>query len=57
MCISTYEGRKAVLFCSYEITHDASIFLVFLESSQRRGVHGLGSMAFGLVVQKFLNIE
>jgi hypothetical protein len=21
------------------------------------GVHGLGSMAFGLVVQKFLNIE
>jgi hypothetical protein len=22
-----------------------------------RGVHGLGSMAFGLAVQKFLNIE
>jgi hypothetical protein len=37
------------------------MFLVSLESSQqgaqREGVHGLGSMAFGLVVQKFLNIE
>ncbi len=27
------------------------------ESSPRGGVHGLGSMTFGLVVQKFLNIE
>jgi hypothetical protein len=25
--------------------------------SMRRGVHGLGSMTFGLAVQKFLNIE
>ncbi len=33
------------------------MFLVSLESSQQGGVHGLGSMAFGLVVQKFLNIE
>jgi hypothetical protein len=33
------------------------VFLVALESSQRGGVHGLGSMAFGLVVQKVLNIE
>jgi hypothetical protein len=32
-------------------------FLVSLESSQQVGVHGLGSMAFGLGVQKFLNIE
>jgi hypothetical protein len=28
-----------------------------LESSGRGGVHGLGSMTFGLAVQKFLNIE
>jgi hypothetical protein len=34
------------------------MFLVSLESSQRGGVHGLGwFMMFGLVVQKFLNIE
>jgi hypothetical protein len=33
------------------------VFLVSLESSRRGGVHGLGSMMFGLVVQKFLNIE
>jgi hypothetical protein len=25
--------------------------------TSRGGVHGLGSMTFGLVVQKFLNIE
>jgi hypothetical protein len=30
-------------------------FLVSLESSRGGGVHGLGSMTFGLVVQKFLN--
>ncbi len=33
------------------------VFLVSLESSQGGGVHQLGSMVFGLVVQKFLNIE
>jgi hypothetical protein len=33
------------------------MFMVTLESSQRGGVHGLGFMMFGLVVQKFLNIE
>jgi len=33
------------------------MFLVSLESSPQGGVHGLGSMMFGLVVQKFLNIE
>jgi hypothetical protein len=33
------------------------VFLVSLESSQRGGVDGLGSMTFGFVVQKFLNIE
>jgi hypothetical protein len=30
---------------------------VSLESSQQGGVHGLDSMKFGLVVQKFLNFE
>jgi hypothetical protein len=33
------------------------MFLVPLESSRGGRVHGLGSMAFGLAVQKFLNIE
>jgi hypothetical protein len=49
-----------VLFCSYEI-HQIGMFqimfLVSLESSQQGGVHGLGSMMFGLPVQNFLNIE
>jgi hypothetical protein len=49
-----------VLFCSYEIHRTGMLrimFLVSLESSQQGGVHGLGSMTLGLVVQKFLNIE
>jgi hypothetical protein len=33
------------------------LFLLSFESSQQGGVHGLGSMTVGLVVQKFLNIE
>jgi hypothetical protein len=33
------------------------MFLVSLERYQQGGVRGLGSMMFGLVVQKFLNIE
>jgi hypothetical protein len=33
------------------------VFLVSLESSGRGELHGLGSMAFGLVVKKLLNIE
>jgi hypothetical protein len=33
------------------------VFTMSLESSPQGGVHGLGSMAFGLVVQKVLNIE
>jgi hypothetical protein len=28
-----------------------------LESSQQGGVHGLGSLTFGIVVQKFLNMN
>jgi hypothetical protein len=32
-------------------------FLVSLESSRGGGVHRLGFMAFGLAMQKFLNIE
>jgi len=31
--------------------------LVSLESSWQGGVQGLGSMIFGLAVQKFLNVE
>jgi hypothetical protein len=30
---------------------------VFGKLWMRRGVHGLGSMAFGLAAQKFLNIK
>jgi hypothetical protein len=33
-------------------TRTFQIMLVSLESSQQRGVHGLGSMTFGLVVQR-----
>jgi hypothetical protein len=33
------------------------VFLVSLENSQQGGVHGLGSVTFGLAMQKFLNIE
>jgi len=33
------------------------MLLVSLESSQQGGVHGVGSMMFGLAMQKFLNIE
>jgi hypothetical protein len=32
-------------------------FLVSLENSEGKWVHQLGFMVFGLVVQKFLNIE
>jgi hypothetical protein len=49
-----------VLFCSYEIHRTRMLqimFLVFFESSRQVGMRGLGSMVFGLVVQKFLNIE
>jgi hypothetical protein len=33
------------------------VFLVFFKSFQWGGVHGRGSMTFGLVMQKFLNTE
>jgi hypothetical protein len=49
-----------VLFCTNEIHRTGMLqmaFLVSLESSQGGGVHRLGFMAFGLAVQKFLNIE
>jgi hypothetical protein len=50
-----------VLFCGYEIHRTMMLqilFLVSLEHSSSEGVHGLGCMmTFGLVVQKFLNIE
>ncbi len=54
--------KEGSLFCGYEICWTGMLeimFLVSLESSWwgGGGVHGLGSMAFGLVEQKFLNIE
>jgi hypothetical protein len=62
-CRIIYLWRKVVcfvLFCSYGIHQTKMLqimFLVSLESSWRGGAHGLGSMTFGLVMQKFLNIE
>jgi hypothetical protein len=58
--LSMKEGSLIVLFCAYEIHRTGMLqiaFLLSLESSRRGGVHGLGSMRFGLAVQKFLNIE
>jgi hypothetical protein len=49
--------KEGSLFCNYEIHRTGMlqiVFLVSLESSQQEEVHGLGSMTFGLVVQKFL---
>ncbi len=57
VCVCMKEGS---LFCRCEIHQTGMlqiVFLVSLESFQREGVHGLGSMMFGLAVQKFLNIE
>jgi hypothetical protein len=53
------EGSLFVLYCPDEIHRTRMlqiVFLVSLESSQQGRVHGLGSMTFGLAVQKFLNI-
>ncbi len=52
--------KEGSLFCSSEIHQTGMlqiVFLVSLESSRQGGVHGLGSMTFGLAVQKFLKIE
>jgi len=56
------EGSLFVLFlfCIDEIHRTGMlqiVFLVSLESSQGGGVYWLGFIAFGLAVQKFLNIE
>jgi hypothetical protein len=45
--------KEGSLFCSYEIHWTGMLqilFLMSLESSRQGGVHGLGSMAFGLAV-------
>jgi hypothetical protein len=58
--LSMREGSLFVLFCTYEIHQTEMlqiVFLVSLESSKGGRVHWLGSMSFGLAVQKFLNIE
>jgi hypothetical protein len=50
------EGSLFCFVCTYEIHQIGMLqiaFLVFVESSQG-GVHRLGFMAFGLVVQKVL---
>jgi hypothetical protein len=47
-------------FGSYEIHQTKMlqiVFLLSLKSFRQRGVHGFHSMTFGLMVQKFLNIE
>jgi hypothetical protein len=57
--LSMKEG-SLFLSCSYEIHRTRMLqimFLVSLESSGQGGMHGLGSMTFGLAVQKFSNIE
>ncbi len=53
-----------VLYCSYEVHRNQDalddaldcVLGVFGKLSTRRCMHGLGSMTFGLAVQKFLNI-
>ncbi len=54
--------KEGSLFCivlmrSTEPGCFRSCFLLNLESSRQGGVHGLGSMTFGLAMQKFLNVE
>jgi hypothetical protein len=52
--------KEGSLFCNHQIHQTRMlqiVFLVSLESSWQGGVHGLGPMTFGLVAQKFLNIE
>jgi hypothetical protein len=57
------QGSLFVLFCfvcTDEIHLTRMLQIVFLVSFKSSGggeVHQLGFMAFGLVVQKFLNIE
>jgi len=58
--LSMKEGSSFVLFYIDEIHWTGMLQITFLvnwESSPRGGVQGLGFMVFGLVVQKFLNIE
>jgi hypothetical protein len=47
---------KVVCFVVMRSTASDYVLGVFGKLSMRR-VHGLGSMTFGLAVQKFLNIE
>jgi len=59
-CIDRRKVGCFVLFCivimrSTELGCFRFVFLVSLESSRQGGVHGLGFMMFGLMVQKFLN--
>jgi hypothetical protein len=51
------QGNSMFVFVCIDEIHQTGMFqitfLVSLESSQAGGVHWLGFMAFGLVVQKF----
>ncbi len=49
--------KEGSLFCFVVMRSTEPVFLVSLESSQRGGMHGLGSITFGPAVQKLLNIE
>jgi hypothetical protein len=54
------EGCLFVLFCTDEIHRTRMLQITFLLSFEKLsggGVHQLGSMTVGLLVQKFLNIE
>jgi hypothetical protein len=58
--LSMKEGNLFCFVSTYEIHQTEMLqitFLVSLESSWGGGVQWLGSMMFGLVLQKFLNIE
>jgi hypothetical protein len=64
VCSNVYLWSKLVclfvLFVFIKSTEPGffrSASLCLWESSQWEGVHGLGSVTFGLAVQKFLNIE
>ncbi len=50
------QSKIVCLFCFYEIHQTEMLQIVFLVFLMKR-VHGVCFMMFGLVVQKFLNIE
>jgi hypothetical protein len=60
--LSLKQGSLFVLFVFMSSTERTQMLQIVFswclwKGSRRGGVHGLGSMTFGLAVQKFLNIE